>query len=86
MLTEEVEEREKVFLVLEQLGGEVTVEKLHSVTNGFGERRLGEGGIEWLEIQLKRECIGAGIKSTINSNHFIKNCQIVKAVENNKYQ
>jgi hypothetical protein len=80
VLTEEVEEREKVLLVLEQLGGEVTVEKLHTITNGFGERRLGEGGIEWLKIQLKGECIRAGIKEyKINQTNFkkepnIKNC------------
>jgi hypothetical protein len=51
----------------------MTVEKLHTITNGFGERRLGEGGIEWLKIQLEGECIRAGIKKhEINCNLFTK--------------
>jgi hypothetical protein len=59
----------------------MTVEKLHTITNGFGERRLGEGGIEWLKIQLEGECIRAGIKKHENCNLFTKRSCIVEAVE-----
>jgi hypothetical protein len=33
------------------------VEELHTIANGLRQRRTREGGIEWLEIQLKHKVV-----------------------------
>ena len=33
------------------------VEELHTIANGLGQRRTGEGCIEWLEVQLKNKVV-----------------------------
>jgi len=35
----------------------VPVEELHTIANGLGQRRTGEGCIEWLEVQLKNKVV-----------------------------
>lgn len=82
MCTKEVEERGKALLVLEQLGWQVTIEKLHTITDWFRQRRLGKGGIERLEIQLEGECVRAGIKRhEIKSNQLQRKGKIVKVAQ-----
>lgn len=52
---QEIEQRVHAVLVLEQFRREVAIEKLHSVADGFRQRRAREGSIEGLEIQLQLE-------------------------------
>lgn len=52
---QEIKQRVHAVLVLEQFRREVAIEKLHSVANGFWQRRAREGSIEGLEIQLQLE-------------------------------
>jgi hypothetical protein len=35
----------------------VPVEELHTIANGLGQRRTGEGCIEWLKVQLKNKVV-----------------------------
>lgn len=52
---QEVEQWVEALLVLEQLGRQVTVKELHSVSDGLGHGRAREGGIERLKIKLKHK-------------------------------
>jgi hypothetical protein len=35
----------------------VPVEELHTIANGLGQRRTGEGRIKWLKVQLKNKVV-----------------------------
>ena len=55
--TKEVEQWVHALLVMEELRRQMPVEELHTIANGLRQRRTREGGIEWLEIQLKHKVV-----------------------------
>lgn len=52
---EKLEQRVHALLVMEELGGKVTVEELDTVSDGFRESRARERRSEWLKVQLKHK-------------------------------
>ena len=52
---EKLEQGMHALLVMEELGGEVTVEELHAVTDRLGKSRAREGGREGLKVQLEHK-------------------------------
>lgn len=63
MSLEEVQQGVQTLLVLEQLGRQVSVKELHSISDGLRHGRTRKGGIEGLKIKLKHKvAVGSGKK------------------------
>ena len=65
---EEFKERVHAFLVMEELGREVTVEELNTISNGLVESWSRERGCEWFKVQLKHE---VAISTAFNNKYNI---------------